>query len=954
MSKNKSEGTIKVKKNSLSFEERLPMILSFALPVLIMIAVCAAKGIWPFGNMSFLRTDLYHQYCPFYTELAGRLKSGGSLTYAWDIGLGSNYLALVAYYLFCPTQLLLFIIPDSLIIEYITLMIILKISLSGYAMAKYLSLKFNTRSLGIAFFAICYALSGYMAAYSWNIMWLDVIWLAPLVLLGVERLFKENKPLLYCITLALCILTNYYISIMLSMFIVLYAIAQLIMLPRQRFTDYLKKIGLFTLYSLIAGAISAVILIPAAYALFSTASAKTTFPSELTSYFPLIKEFARHLVNIECETGLDHWPNIYCGVATLLFLPMYYMNSRVNYKEKIVKTVLLFIMLVSFSFNIPNYIWHGLHYPNSLPARQSFLYIILLLTMCFEGFKGFKRISKGRLAGCLFGVIGFIFLCECICDTSEIQYHTYYVSLIFVALYVLFLYLYRAGKMRSIVAFTSMLALLVIELGVNTAVTSVLITNRDTYNTNKAEYRSLIDSIEDEDFYRVEKASRRTKNDGAFVGYESASIFSSTTHAGVTAFYKKLGMEGNTNAYAFTGATPFAASMLSVKYVLSDKKLPDSPLYRLYADTNGVYLYENLYTLPLGFMIPEDTDSLWAFTSTNPAKAQNSLANILSEDITELMTQIPGASAGSEYSTTVTERSHVFVYISNTAVKNVTAYVNEKSYSFNDVNRGYLLDLGVCEAGADVSVSGEDDTENLNAVAYAFNDDEFLRLYERLSESPLKLTEFNSSLTDTSLSGTVNAAESGALLLSIPYDEGWTVKVDGRVAKAEAFSGALMMIRIEKGEHLVSLSYTPRGLVPGAIISGVGLLALILSAVLYKLLGKRPEDGDEETEGADDISAEAAAGQNDVFDEEDEVREAPPVAESEEQPGNDEDGVFEDEPVVSDLDFITVELPDDSAPVEPEKPLQVDPISDNPISSRQKVLEQILTDLEENDDESRD
>lgn len=933
----------KQKKERLSLEERLPMILAFALPLFIMTAVCAAKGIWPFGNMSFLRTDLYHQYCPFYTELSERLKTGGSLTYAWDIGLGSNYLALIAYYLFCPTQLLLLILPQSFSIEFITIMIILKISMSGYSMAKYLSVKHNTRSLGIVFFAVCYALSGYMAAYSWNIMWLDVIWLAPLVLLGLEKLIKENKPFLYCITLAISILTNYYISIMLCMFLVLYAIGLVIMLPKQSFGAYMKKIGLFALYSIIAGAISAIILIPAAYALFGTASAKTTFPSELTSYFPLIKEFARHLVNIECETGLDHWPNIYCGVATLLFLPMYYMNSQVNYKEKIVKTALLFIMLISFSFNIPNYIWHGFHFPNSLPARQSFLYILLLLSMCFEGFKGFKRIGKGRIAGCLFGAIGFIFLCECICDTEEIAYHSYYVSLIFIALYALFLYLYKTGKMRAIVAFASILAILVIELGVNTAVTSVLITNRETYLSNKADYQKLISSIEDDDFYRVEKTVRRTKNDGAFVGYNSASIFSSTTHAGVTAFYKKLGMEGNTNAYSFTGATPFTASLLSVKYLLSDSELPESDVYRLYADTENAYLYENLYTLPLGFMIPKDIDSLWSFTSSNPAKAQNSLANILSEDVFELLTQIPGTSVGSEYSTTLTEAAHVFVYVSNTAVKSVTAYADDVKLLFNDVNRGYLLDLGMCGAGADITVTSDDDTENINATAYVFNDDEFIKLYQHLESQSLKLTAFNNSLTDTSLSALVNASEDGYLLMSIPYDAGWKVLVDGERVEAKAFSDALMMIPVSSGEHNIRLSYIPEGLIPGAIITGGGVLALILCFVISKLLKKRAgKDTAPENEQADEAADTPEEDANDtIFDDKEPAKDSS----AEEKKPDPDDEIFdvEEDEAVSDLDFITVELPEE----EPVKELKFEPIGTVNNESRKKVLEQILTDLEE-------
>ena len=51
-----------------------------------------------------------------------------------------------------------------------------------------------------------------MAAYSWNIMWLDCIVLFPLILLGLEQLVREKKGLLYCISLALSILSNYYIS----------------------------------------------------------------------------------------------------------------------------------------------------------------------------------------------------------------------------------------------------------------------------------------------------------------------------------------------------------------------------------------------------------------------------------------------------------------------------------------------------------------------------------------------------------------------------------------------------------------------------------------------------------------------------------------------------------------------------------------------------------------------
>ena len=54
-----------------------------------------------------------------------------------------------------------------------------------------------------------YAFSGFMAAYNYNIMWLDCIWVLPLILLGLERLVKEGRWGLYCLTLAFSIFTNY-------------------------------------------------------------------------------------------------------------------------------------------------------------------------------------------------------------------------------------------------------------------------------------------------------------------------------------------------------------------------------------------------------------------------------------------------------------------------------------------------------------------------------------------------------------------------------------------------------------------------------------------------------------------------------------------------------------------------------------------------------------------------
>ena len=79
-----------------TWKDRLPYLLAFFIPVLSMIMIFIGKEIYPFGDRSFLRTDLYHQYAPFFQELKDKLANGESLFYTWDIGLGTNFMAIFA------------------------------------------------------------------------------------------------------------------------------------------------------------------------------------------------------------------------------------------------------------------------------------------------------------------------------------------------------------------------------------------------------------------------------------------------------------------------------------------------------------------------------------------------------------------------------------------------------------------------------------------------------------------------------------------------------------------------------------------------------------------------------------------------------------------------------------------------------------------------------------------
>lgn len=89
------------------------LVAAFFVPVVAMIIIFAQRGIFPFGEECFLRTDMYHQYAPFFSEFQYKLTHGGSLLYSWDIGMGVNFSALYAYYLASPVNWLLILCPKS-------------------------------------------------------------------------------------------------------------------------------------------------------------------------------------------------------------------------------------------------------------------------------------------------------------------------------------------------------------------------------------------------------------------------------------------------------------------------------------------------------------------------------------------------------------------------------------------------------------------------------------------------------------------------------------------------------------------------------------------------------------------------------------------------------------------------------------------------------------------------
>jgi uncharacterized membrane protein YfhO len=808
---------------------------AFCIPVVIMVIIFAQRGIFPFGEESFLRTDMYHQYAPFFSEFQHKLSGGGSLLYSWNIGMGINFSALYAYYLASPLNWFLILCPKNLVIEFMTYSIVLKIGLSGLSFAWYLRRHCNRNDFGVAFFGIFYALSGYMAAYSWNIMWLDCILLFPVIMLGLERLVKERKGMLYSICLGICILSNYYISIMICIFLVIYFAALLILEGGQgkKFKDYAVNVGQFGFYSLMAGGLAAVVLLPEIYALQMTASGEFNFPKTVSSYFSIFDMFARHIGNVDVEIGLDHWPNIYCGVAVLMFFLLYLGCRQIRLREKVVYCGMLLLFFASFSVNALNFIWHGFHYPNSLPCRQSFIYIFLMLVMCYKAYSHLNETSWKRVAVAFWSGLGFVILAEKLVEQEHFEFYVYYVAILFLAIYAGLIYWYKMGRRRKGVLLILALTAVSLEAAVNTTITSVTTTSRTSYiKDNEAVRRLTATLLPADTFYRIEKVTRKTKNDGAWMNFPTVSLFSSTANKDLTNFFKSVGCEGNTNAYSITGSTPLIDSLFSVRYGLYSSEQEGDTNLMLLEKEEDTYLYRRLDTLPVGFMVAPDMDSMWQRDLGNPATVQNALCDAIGAD--QVLTAISGEGQGNRFEFTPDKAGDFYVYIGNRSVEQVEVQKGEDAQTFKNVNRGFLLELGWCKEGEPVVLTSETE-EDLRARVYRFEFEGLHSVYEILNRYPLTVTKW----TDTILEGTVETEKAGTLFTSIPYDAGWTVTVDGQVQTPHKIFDAFLSVDLTEGTHTIVFSYEPEGLRTGALITLGSMVLLAAALVCGKVIEKR-------------------------------------------------------------------------------------------------------------------
>ncbi len=826
-----------MKKNN-ALERKFPAFSPLAvfslwavLQFLIFTLVYTMIGVFPFGDKFLLHSDAFSQYYPFLSELRRKLFSGESLFYSFSGGLGYNFLATIAYYAASPFNLLLLFVPENLVGDYTAWMMVVKVSLCGGVFSWYLYNQKRDYPFFAVAFGIMYACSGFLIGQKFNLMWLDSIALVPLVMLGLEKIVRRESPTLYLLSLFFVIWCNYYIGFIVCLFSCFYLVFLLFLDESFFLRKFLHILSSFVFSSLLAGGMASVLLVPSLFALRVTRAVVEGESPGFRFYNNFICMLRAHYM----ETGFIRSSRnpgdvvLYCGVIVLFLVPLFFTEKKIPKKARIGYGIFLGFLLLSFTFSPLNFFWHGFHNQNSVPNRFAFLYVLLLLKLCYAILPMLKDIEESRLNKIILGVfsISAVFFVWDLVGQHEFRVS---LSFAFLMLYTVLLYEIRSSKKKDSIKIYSLVlcVLLVIEAGsavlIDTSINGEGMTRSDVMSWQSA-YHQLIDKQDSPSFYRSE-ADFDEYNFVTLLGGNAVSLFNSTMQDNVTKFLRQTNIHTELNAILCRTPPSLMADLLGIRYFITQNT--SSPTWNGYERVgfaDDKTLYENKNALSLGLMVPEKISSWWPDIGDG-MEGLNSLSGLLA-DVEALYTfrEVYSGESGEPVSFDLSEGETLYVTIDNENLYEVSWNTPEYSNLYETQLPNLLLAANCTPTDhtAVLTVTTTDGSPYTGKV-FICREEDYIRVLDALSANQLE----NVSVSGNHVTGSISTDQTGILLMTIPYNEGWQVTVDGAPSSYEEIGGALIGIPLKEGPHQIEMRYIPQGFATGCVMS---LLFLLLTGV---------------------------------------------------------------------------------------------------------------------------
>lgn len=777
----------------------------FTFSIALFVALAIAGHVYPFGDNSFLTNDLKYQYIDFFAWFRRVLLGEANLRYSFSQGLGMNTWGLYSYYLASPFNLLCVLFPQDKLTLFVFVITALKLGCINIGSAWYVQKRFGLSKPATFLLSASFTFCSWTVSDLRNPLWIDCLILLPVCAYGCYELIREQRMARLVIATALNIMFCWYTAYISILFLCIFVLVE--------FVDYVAEQGFSWKLMLdralrFAGAIvlglllSAWTFLPTILAMSKGGPVLALGPLFKTSLKSLIRGFLPGM-----WVNNDSTPQFYCGVIVMLLAVSLLFNRTVSIKTRIATLVVTIILVASSVLSPLEYIWCGMRVPNGFYSRTAFLLSFFALWAAGYALQALKDHPKLR----------------------------------------------RASRPAIILP---LLALTTIELFANAhSIWNQLYVgysedNNSVYVTTATSTVKAIQDDEPTQFNRIDRTTTRVDsaalNEGLALGYNQLSSYSSANNPQAIALLNSLGYS-SVGEFSTRYAEPILAvdALLGVKYAIPE----NAPAGYVSAKTNQAdptsAVYENPYALSIGVAASSDIQNS-TLKIGNPFEKQNDLySKILGREV-KLYTKIKATNTENDenlkqWNVTVPSCSIGYLYINKDAIAGsywpVALTIDQRTIEneawrfdnnirqiadASDAPSQHTVSIGVAEGYTDMPQDNE-------PVFYALNLDVFKQIINELKTSEFIPTVFE----DGRIEGKYTVKDDGNLLLSVPYDEGWNVTVNGTAAElTPAADKGLSSLNMQKGANRIVMTYKTPGALAGLAVS-LATAAALAAAGLY-------------------------------------------------------------------------------------------------------------------------
>ena len=606
-------------------------------------------------------------------------------------------------------------------------------------------------------------------------------------------------------------------------------------------------------YILISVLTSSIILIPSIFSLMqgkANGMLGEFVPNQRFALLDLITRF--YIGTFKNSDILGTLPNVYISVMMTFLVIYYFFNKNIKKKEKQASLILIGVFTLGFVFSPINTIWHTFKNPVGFPFRYSFMFDFILLIIAYKSILNIKEIDKTFIKKFLLYALIFTLLIDKLLYTRS-MYYKIIGTLALMTIYIIYLSKRKNKELSKLI-----ILLITIEMAINGGITvyNIKYQNKEKYNKFVTETGSIIDKINKQEntLFRLEKDYSYSSNDQLLLNYNGISHFSSTYEGNTNEFLGKyLGIFNRFYVTNYYGSTLVTNSLLNIKYLLSKNELN---YYKKLETNYDINTYENIYNLPLGFMVNNDIKNL-KLEKYNPFENQNKILKSMDQNIEDVFIKNnyklelnnlkidenekkltykkinQNEKASIKIKLTTENKGILYGYMSCSKFKKVDVLLNGKSIIDITDENGYeanTLELGNYETNETIELEFlllEDTIKPKDFMFYTLDLNKFNNAINILKgHNELKIIEYNKDYIRTN----INAQKQNQVLYtSIPYDKGMKIILDGKEIEPIKIFDTLIGIELPKGNHVIEFKYTPRGFKEGTIISVIGIGLFILS-----------------------------------------------------------------------------------------------------------------------------